>query len=824
MRKSTAVLIFFVLAALPARAEFPVTGVRPLAPTLGISSGALVVATDEGFLAFWKTRTTNREEGLTQIAKLSSDGTLLRRTVAWDLPASFWFYDGASNGVETLLAGVCSGTYGSPLCLARFSADGDFVGLIETRFSYPVAPVVASNGDGFLVSFSLARAIEVVALPVTRDGLLADRLLLAAWDPSSQWTSPAAIGESYFVAFGQPGKHRLARLSETGVDASVPLTAGFEISQVRIAGSGDRLLVIASPKGNATADLRLRAAVFDRDLTRLTEWMPLEGGSGLVLVGPTSTGWLVAASGLGEATVLPISRTGLAGEPARVGGVLAYDFDFASSRDRAAIVWTSAPDYTIPEFPFSSARVAVFDSSAIVVREATPISLGPAPQIHPAAAHASGVTLAAWVERTMEERLVVKARPFDGDGGVPLAPAVTMPLRGWPQSHPSVATDGTSFFIVWSEGASGRDGVCGARVTADGRVLDATAMAIFGSAEVSRAADAVWGGDSWVVVSSEGKANIVAKRVSSGGNVIDAVSVVIAPGPERGGYDPRIDCSGDECLVVWKGPWDPWECRISPCAAPPSSILAARISPALALLDATPLRLNGENEWVSALSVSWNELANAWSVAWSLDGRRRVSRDGRILDELLTPASFLSGEVFAISEAHGWHLTWTSSSSSKVFHGWSASGGVREVATRYTLTRTPEREWDPQLVGAQRPLAFVVRESQITAGSPGVIGRFLDEATEPISTDLDLSVRRLPDRVLEFSWTTDIDVVSRFVLWGRYGAAWKMLGGLAPNARIYQITETGATAYRLSATTPSGAVESNVIELGPLLRRRTAIR
>jgi hypothetical protein len=824
--RRSAVLVTLLLLASTIRAEFPVTEERPLAPTLGISRHARVVATDDGFLAFWKTSTTYSAEGLMQVAKLSPDGALLRRAVAWDLPASFHAYDGASNGEETLLAGSCSGTYGAPLCLARFSRDGDFLGLTTTAYVNALAPSLASDGRDFAVTFSLLSGVRgVFALPVSREGVAGAPIAIGPWDASSHGSSPAAIGGTYFVAFPRPGGHALARLSIDAVESTVPLDPPVEISEVRIESSGERLLVVVSPRGPAPSDIWLQAAVFDPELRRLTDWFLLTGHAGLPRIAPTSSGWIVSGGGAGQAKVVAISRAGSVGETVDVEGPGVFDLDLAAARDRAALVWTTGVDHTVPGASFNAARVAVLDASAAIVRAPTTISLGPAPQIHPAGAHAGGVTLAAWVERTIEERFVVKVRPFDRNG-VPLAPPVTMPWRGVAQGYPSVASDGASFFVVWSEGAWGLDGVWGARVTTDGRVLDAGAIPLFGPAQPysgePRTADVDWSGDWWLVVSSAGNADIVARRVSSAGTLTDADPAVIAAGAEDGsfgwlgGYRPLMDCNGAECLVAWNGPPDPWGCNIL-CPPPPPSILAARISPSLTLLDKQPLRLNGPKEWVSTLSVSWNELASAWSVAWSLDGRRRVARDGRILDALPEPKSAQSGTLSAIPEGAGWHLAWATTVGG-VFHGWSPTGGVRDVERRYIM-RSMERESDPHLIGATRPLAFVVRESQLTAGSPAVIGRFLDESTEPVSEAIELTVTRLPSRTVHFSWTTEIDIVSSFVLWGLFDGQWSVIYTLSSDQRVHQRLESGATAYRITANTPAGAFESNVVTMEPTRRR-----
>ncbi len=185
----------------------------------------------------------------------------------------------------------------------------------------------------------------------------------------------------------------------------------------------------------------MRAAIFDRNLARLTDWMPLSGGSSLPRLGATATGWIVAAERFDDATVVPVSLEGIQASVASIPKVRGFVIDAAARGDRVAVVWREGPEITLPDFHYHLARIAMFSADAAPIKGPSTISVGPAPQIHPAAAHADGVTMVAWSERTPDGGWSVRARPFDA-AGVPLAAAVAMPHRGAPQLRPAIATNG----------------------------------------------------------------------------------------------------------------------------------------------------------------------------------------------------------------------------------------------------------------------------------------------------------------------------------------------------------------------------------------------
>lgn len=820
------VLAVLSLAPLAARAEFVADAHRPLAPLLGFSSTVRVAATESGFLAFWSTGSAASGSNYAynvpaqlQVARLSRDGALERRLAPAEIPPTFTWYDAASNGEEVLLTGICTAEAGKPLCLARFSSAGDFLGLTVVPVGEPVAPTVASNGDGFLVTLSVASTRRALAIPVARDGTAGAPVDLGAWDPYSQWTSPATLGSTYYAAWGTTGDHVLARVSSSGVETSVPLKPPFPISQVRIEGSGERLLVVITPRGASA----LLAAIFDRDLTRLSDWMFLDGGGALPRLGATSSGWIVAAQRFDDATLLPLSLEGVQGSFAAIPGIRGFVIDAAARGDRAAVVWHEGPEITLPDFHHHRARIAVFGADAAPVRTPSTISVGPAPQIHPAAAHAAGVTMVAWSERTPDGGWRVRARPFDA-AGVPLAPTVAMPHQGAPQIRPAVATDGDSFFLAWSEGPGGSSGVYGMRLSPEGTLLDAAPTLLFGATGFwstwYRTTALAWNGSAWLVVSSNNLGELVAVRVSAGGVLLDAAPRAITTHSEYDygtNFAPVIDCNGSDCLVVWHGPSVPMTpgCQIT-CSPPPPGLYAALLDSDLGVTRRMPPLTEPWEDLPSdfrSLDATWNVIAREWLVSWTR--HQRITADGT----MLVADDAISGharQVSSIPEREGWRVVWAPSGRSDLFHGWTRTGAIGQIRERYVLAASSEPEWDARAIDAPRPLALFLRERQQTPGAPEVVGRFFDESPAPEDGTLVLSATRLPGGDVRLDWTTDLEDVTGFAWSILRRGEWAGSGLIEPSVRHAFLTPgtmTDVTHIVLGAVTPSGTVFSNVISL-----------
>ena len=222
------------------------------------------------------------------------------------------------------------------------------------------------------------------------------------------------------------------------------------------------------------------------------------------------------------------------------------------------------------------------------------------------------------------------------DGTVldPSGIAISPVTQTW-ETTPSVASDGTTFMVVWADGQAPWGGATsGARVSSDGVVLDPSGISIStrgGSSSIA------FDGTNYLVPWVPGQyyadeGDLYATRVTTGGGVIDPDGLRIgrqAPSEQVG---PAVASSGTDFLAVWQD-----------YRAGNSDIYAARVTESGQSLDGTgiPVALGGQQQINPTVTFDGSNYLVVWEVRQSnraadLYGAR-VSRTGTVLD----PGGFL---------------------------------------------------------------------------------------------------------------------------------------------------------------------------------------
>jgi hypothetical protein len=199
---------------------------------------------------------------------------------------------------------------------------------------------------------------------------------------------------------------------------------------------------------------------------------------------------------------------------------------------------------------------------------------------------------------------------------------------GW-RGEPAVAFDGTGYLVVWTDSRDS-NAVFGARATPDGAVLDPGGFAISASSSAVSGPRVAWGSGSFLVVWSDGAENgdVFGARVSADGAVQDTSPIPIAVGA---GYEGRAAVASDG--VNWLAVWG---------HSLPRAVQAVRIGPDGNLLDTVPISIVPENVYstVPAVAACGSEYLIVWTgaVADSADiCGARVSADGTLLDSSWIP-------------------------------------------------------------------------------------------------------------------------------------------------------------------------------------------
>jgi hypothetical protein len=210
---------------------------------------------------------------------------------------------------------------------------------------------------------------------------------------------------------------------------------------------------------------------------------------------------------------------------------------------------------------------------------------------------------------------------------------IFIPTAAYSQNSPSVAFDGTNYFVVWNDDRSGSySDIYGARVSTAGIILDPAGITVSTAANWQSSPSIAFDGTNYLVVWKDYRNNpdtsdIYGTRVSQGGVVLDPAGIAISP---AAGYqlEPSIAFGGTNYLVVW----------IDYRSGSNYDIYGARVSAAGIVLDPAGIAIStAANEQYSP-SVAFD--GTNYFVVWDDDRNgsysdiygTRVSPDGTVLD------------------------------------------------------------------------------------------------------------------------------------------------------------------------------------------------
>ncbi|KPJ61434.1 MAG: hypothetical protein AMJ46_01740 [Latescibacteria bacterium DG_63] len=163
--------------------------------------------------------------------------------------------------------------------------------------------------------------------------------------------------------------------------------------------------------------------------------------------------------------------------------------------------------------------------------------------------------------------------------GVAISTSVNNPVS------PAVASDGVDYLVTWAEQPRyGLSDIYAARVTACGAVLDSCSVAVSVATGYQVTPDAAFDGANYLIVwcdSRNGSQDIYAARVSSSGSVLDPAGIAVSAAPSFQ-CEPAVAYDGRNYLVVWRD----WRRGIE------SDIFGARVSPSGAVLDTSGIPLS----------------------------------------------------------------------------------------------------------------------------------------------------------------------------------------------------------------------------------------
>lgn len=274
------------------------------------------------------------------------------------------------------------------------------------------------------------------------------------------------------------------------------------------------------------------------------------------------------------------------------------------------------------------ARVSA--SGTVTETSGFPISTETNDQIEASVASDGTDWFVAWTDWRTDPPSIY-GTPVTAAGGVSLSSGLEIASASVAQT-PAVASNGTDYLVVWADFADSDSNVRGARVSAAGTLLGASVLAISAQAEINESMPSVasLGADYLVVwqdLRNDSVWSVYGARVTSAGAVSDASGFAVATG-DAAKHAPCVTSSGTNYFAVWTD-----ELRDERDI----DVIGARITSAGSVSDSAGIVVSTGTNQQFGPSVASN--GTDYLVAWE-DSRAgdpdvyavRVSTDGDVLD------------------------------------------------------------------------------------------------------------------------------------------------------------------------------------------------
>ena len=226
-------------------------------------------------------------------------------------------------------------------------------------------------------------------------------------------------------------------------------------------------------------------------------------------------------------------------------------------------------------------------------------------------------------------------------GGAVLDPSgIVISATSDNKGEPAVASDGSTSFVVWSDGRGSRDeyDIYGARVNRAGAVVDTTGVAISRTARYQTRPAIAFDGTNHLVVWQDGRndgIDVYGTRLTQAGIVLEPAGIAMATAAADQWF-PAVAFDQANFLVVWQ------DARSGPCE---NDICGARVSPVGAVIDpgAFTVAWTDSNQTSPCVAFDGDNYLVAWEDsyqgAWSSILGARVTTSGTLPDTQVIPIS-----------------------------------------------------------------------------------------------------------------------------------------------------------------------------------------
>ena len=487
------------------------------------------------FLVAWQSSPVEGDDGV-EAALVAPSGALLQRlTVSAGGAGPFDTFPTVAAGPDGFLV-AWEGPWETSLRAARVSG----AGLVLDDPAIEVRPIVTMDVVGPAAVFDGMDYLLVWSDHRTEwnHGIYAARISLAGevLDPDSVLVAddPWQIEDAPAVAFGGPDAFVVWRDHRVSVN----------IYGSRVTAAGE----VRDPEGvlvTAAANVQKAPAI-------------AAGGAGFLVAWEDYRD----ASPLDDTPDLYAARFDAAGEKLEAGALVVSAA--AASQQFPAIAWNGA-DWLVTwidgrwyaeDWDLYAARVGA--DGSVRDPDGIPVAITLDDAYLPAVASDGRDFLVVWQDLTsrtlLAGRVAADGTPLDPDP-IPLGPTYGYDTR------PGVASDGSQYLVAWECPSPGDDAdVCGVRVSPAGAVLDAAPFVIAAAERNQRFAVVAAGAESFLVAWEDSRSgdgsltetryDIYGARVAADGTVLDPDGVAITTAA-RSQDLPAVAFDGTNWIVVW---------------------------------------------------------------------------------------------------------------------------------------------------------------------------------------------------------------------------------------------------------------------------------
>ncbi|MCX8053904.1 MAG: hypothetical protein N3B12_08855, partial [Armatimonadetes bacterium] len=365
------------------------------------------------------------------------------------------------------------------------------------------------------------------------------------------------------------------------------------------------------------------------------------------------------------------------------------------------------------------------ETGTVLDQTAIPVANDPAEQTDPAVAWNGQQYLVVWSDKRAGAQHIYAAR-VTATGEVIDKQGVLISGSEGAQAYPRVASDGSSWFVVWQDSRSASFNIYGCKIGSDG-----TPGPIFGittRSDNEETPDVAWNGSNYVVVWRDCRnmvstsTDIYGCRVAKNGIRLAGDIIVSCNSAGTGGApgaqdSPRIRAFGSTYFVVWEDYRNDSQT---------SDVYGARVSSSGAVLDKQGIAIStaAGSQGFPAVGYNGSKLLVAWRDLTSKIVRgARISTSGSLIDTNgITLSQSMSGSTgIAVTAANGVFIVgWARldpTQADGLISLVSDNGTILSSGTVVTMGLNEQKDYAVAYNGNE----YVVVWSQIVSGSHDIL-------------------------------------------------------------------------------------------------------